>query len=84
MCRDVKRAKGWNIVKENDDKYAYKGDQWISMEDKDTIRAKAEFVRNEKLFGAALYSIDNDDVHNFCGNGAFPLLNEVRSVLTKH
>lgn len=74
---------GWQTVPEADQaaKYAYKGDQWISIEDVDTVRAKAALVRDQNLFGAALYSLNDDDIDNDCGNGKRPLLNAVRSTL---
>lgn len=83
MCKTVKRSDGWRIVAEDENKYAYKGYQWISVEDKYTIRAKAEYVRDQKLFGAAVYSINYDDVNNLCGKGNFPLLNEIHRILIK-
>lgn len=77
----MKRDNGWHLITEDDNKYAYKGDQWISLEDMDTIRAKAEYVRNENIFGAAVYPINYDDATNGCGDGRYPLLNEVHRVL---
>lgn len=79
----MKRENGWRIVLEEDDKYAYKGDQWVSIEDEATVRAKANYVRENRFFGVALYSLEHDDVSNMCGDGSYPLLNTVRDALTQ-
>lgn len=82
----MKKSNGWHIVSEGDEKYANKGDDWVSIVDTDTVRAKANFVKDYGkygLFGVAIYSTDYDDANNVCGYGAYPLLNEVRSVFTQ-
>lgn len=59
-----------------------KYDQWISFEDADTIHDKTTFVLDRKLFGAAVYSIENDDISNRCEKGQYPLLEVVNSIVS--
>lgn len=79
MCKAVKGGNGWSVVTEGENRYVHKG----VVQDKHTVRAKAEFVRGANLFGAAIYPVNYDDVHSFCGDGNYPLLNEVRRILVQ-
>lgn len=73
MVQDPKRRMG---------PYAYKGNQWVSFDDKAMIRQKAKFVRSLGLGGGMVWALDLDDFKNHCGEGVHPLLSELQSVLS--
>ncbi|KAL0267981.1 UNVERIFIED_CONTAM: hypothetical protein PYX00_010088 [Menopon gallinae] len=62
--------------------YAYNQYDWISFDDVHSIRSKAEFIINEKLGGAMIYSLNAEDYTGVCSTDGtkFPLLKTVRSV----
>lgn len=61
--------------------YAYKGNQWVSFDDKAMIRRKAQLVRKLGLGGGMIWALDLDDFTDRCGQGVHPLLTELQSVL---
>lgn len=61
--------------------YAYKGNQWVSFDDKEMIRQKALLIRQLGLGGGMIWALDLDDFKDNCGEGAHPLLTELQSVL---
>ncbi|KAE8150988.1 hypothetical protein BDV25DRAFT_129159 [Aspergillus avenaceus] len=44
-------------------------DQWVSYDDEDTWKLKAEFAKSECLGGVLVWSIDNDDNNHTFSNG---------------
>ncbi|KAE8361527.1 glycoside hydrolase [Aspergillus caelatus] len=53
-------------------------DQWVSYDDEDTWRLKAEFAKSECLGGVLVWSIDNDDINYTFSHGlAAALGNEI-------
>ena len=56
-------------------------DQWVSYDDVSSARAKAEYVRENNLGGAALWTADLDDFNNLCCLGPNPVTRAVSSVL---
>ena len=56
-------------------------DQWVSYDDVSSARAKAEYVRDNQLGGAALWTADLDDFNNLCCLGPNPVTRAVSSVL---
>lgn len=44
-------------------------DQWVSYDDEDTWKLKAEFAKSECLGGVLVWSIDNDDSNHTFSNG---------------
>ena len=71
----------WAEVSTRDGAYAYKGDQWVSYENVESVRRKAEFIRSQKLGGAMVFSIDMDDFNNECCYEDFPLVKAIARVL---
>lgn len=61
--------------------YAYKGNQWVSFDDKKMVRQKAQLIRQLGLGGGMIWALDLDDFKDNCGEGAHPLLTELQSVL---
>lgn len=52
------------------------GDQWLGYDNEQSVRAKAQYIRNRGLGGAMIWTIDKDDVHGRCGPAKI-LLNAV-------
>lgn len=57
------------------------GNQWVSFDDKATIRRKSEYIRKMDLGGGMIWALDLDDFKNRCGEGRHPLLTIIRNVL---
>ncbi|KZC06560.1 putative chitinase 3, partial [Dufourea novaeangliae] len=83
LCTHIHKD-GWTIVRDQKQRvpYCYKGNQWISYDDVESIREKAEYVKNHNLGGAMVWSMDTDDFAGKCGP-KHPLLNVINNVLRK-
>ncbi|XP_076235082.1 chitinase-3-like protein 1 [Calliopsis andreniformis] len=68
MCVKIHEG-GWNIVHTKKERvpYAYKHHQWISYDNPESIREKAEYIKSKNLGGAMIWSIDTDDFKGACG-----------------
>ncbi|XP_070161707.1 probable chitinase 10 [Polyergus mexicanus] len=85
ICDRV-RNRGWTIVQDPEYRmgpYAYKGSQWVSFDDPEMIRRKAEFVRHMGLGGGMVWALDLDDFRGRCGNGPHPLMHVIQQVLAE-
>ncbi|KAK9881823.1 hypothetical protein WA026_017335 [Henosepilachna vigintioctopunctata] len=85
ICDNIKN-KGWTVVKDPERRlgpYAYKGNQWVSFDDKEMIRLKSEFIRTLDLGGGMIWALDLDDFKNRCGEGKHPLLTTIRDILAE-
>lgn len=82
ICHNIKN--GWTVVQDPKRRmgpYAYKGDQWVSFDDKEMIKLKSEYIRKMDLGGGMIWALDLDDFHNRCGEGRHPLLTIIRNTL---
>ena len=43
---------------------------------------QANYIKDHNLLGAAVWSVDLDDVSGVCGDGKFPLLHALTEILT--
>lgn len=73
----------WTTVYDEQQKtpFSYSGDQWVGYDNVKSVRTKAQYVRDMKLGGIMIWSIDSDDHNNVCGGGKFPLLNAINDVI---
>ncbi|XP_008545430.1 probable chitinase 10 [Microplitis demolitor] len=79
------RNHGWKVVQDPQRRmgpYAHKGNQWVSFDDADMIRQKAQFVRDMNLGGGMVWALDLDDFRNRCGEGRHPLMQTLQLVLS--
>ena len=54
-------------------------DQITFYEDSESVGFKSSYVKEKKLGGVSLFSLDNDDFSGlFCMQGKFPLLEAIR------
>lgn len=44
---------------------------------------QANYIKKMNLGGGMVWALDLDDFRNRCGEGNYPLLNAIRSVLTR-
>uniref|UniRef100_A0A8C6VXI3 chitinase n=1 Tax=Nothobranchius furzeri TaxID=105023 RepID=A0A8C6VXI3_NOTFU len=62
--------------------YAVKGHEWVGFDNKRSFEIKAQYVKDNRLGGAFIYSLDMDDFSgHFCGQGKYPLVSHLRSLL---
>ncbi|KAJ7331855.1 hypothetical protein JRQ81_014035 [Phrynocephalus forsythii] len=63
--------------------YAYKDSDWVGYDDKISFRYKAQFLKDNSLGGGMVWAVDLDDfVGTFCGEGRYPLLTELKKLLS--
>ncbi|PNF19137.1 hypothetical protein B7P43_G09797 [Cryptotermes secundus] len=70
----------WN--EEQEVPYAVNGNQWVGYDNADSLKLKAQYVKEKGLGGAMIWSVETDDFLGVCGAGKFPLLVAINSVLT--
>lgn len=75
------RNRGWEVKQEAAGPFARHNDQWVSYNDRAMVRRKAEYVKQYNLGGVMIFSLDYEDFRNNCGEGKFPLLRAINSVL---
>lgn len=77
ICSMLKQG-GWTVNRDNHFQVPYmvKGNQWISYDDAQSVKDKAEFVKIKQLAGVMVWAIDNDDFKGVCGQN-YPLLRTI-------
>nr|ALO79348.1 chitinase 11 [Chilo suppressalis] len=63
--------------------YATKGENWMSYDDYQSIKAKVAFANKHNLAGVMAWSVEYDDFNNVCGGGKFTLLNAIHQVINE-
>lgn len=77
---------GWTVYQDPQRRmgpYAYKDTQWVGYDDADTIRQKAQYVRDMNLGGGMVWALDLDDFNGRCGEGRYPLISTLQLVLAQ-
>ena len=74
---------GWHQVWSDEQQvpYAFSGNKWVSYDDIDSARAKANYAMEQHLGGAAIWSIEFDDANGKCGDGNYPLTSVIYSTI---
>lgn len=75
---------GWTVVEDSQGRmgpYAYKGNQWVSFDDQETLRRKTQFLKEMGLGGGMIWALDLDDFKDRCGQGRHPLLKVIHAEL---
>ena len=60
--------------------YAVKGNNWLSLDDEESIRVKSEYIKQEGFAGGMVWSIDTDDFWGFCTGTKFGLTHTIAEV----
>ncbi|KAK2725075.1 hypothetical protein QYM36_001507 [Artemia franciscana] len=81
ICLNV--LNGWQEVNDSFTKspYAFFESQWVGYDNPWSVGIKSNFINELGLGGAAVWSLENDDFLNLCGNGKSPLTNTIKQVL---
>ncbi|XP_055296593.1 probable chitinase 10 [Sitodiplosis mosellana] len=80
ICDNIK--KGWTVVNSAEyGPYAFKDNQWVSYDDVETIGVKSKYIKDTKLAGGMIWSLDFDDFKGTCGAGNYPLLKALNTGL---
>ncbi|XP_041988416.1 chitotriosidase-1 [Aricia agestis] len=65
--------------------YVYKNSEWVSYDSPESVVEKAKFIKDNKLRGAMIYSLNADDYEGRCkhlqGNIRFPLTMFIKNTL---
>ncbi|XP_050702746.1 chitotriosidase-1-like [Eriocheir sinensis] len=77
----AKQQGGWRDVRGLGGSYMVKDDQWVAYDDIQTLKEKAEYVKQRGLGGVMIWDITTDDFGNNCGEGHNPLLTAVTTTL---
>lgn len=83
ICNNTQHN-GWTVVQNPNNEnglYAYHGDQWVSFDNVENVRAKAKYIHDMKLGGAMVWTLDFDDFRGSCGCGKYPLLTALNQAI---
>ncbi|XP_034146379.1 uncharacterized protein LOC105022134 isoform X21 [Esox lucius] len=62
---------------------AFKGNQWVGFENRDSYDAKVSYLKSNGFGGAMVWSLDMDDFSGqYCGQGSYPLIGHLQQLLT--
>lgn len=82
ICEFIKTG-SWTQVWDDKQKvpYAYRGDQWIGFDNPKSVGIKTKYAIDNKLGGVMFWSLGTDDSKNLCGQGKFPILQSINSII---
>lgn len=83
ICQKIKDEK-WKVDNQypkNLGPHAYDGKQWVGYDDVDTFRMKADFILQNGLGGAMVWTLDNDDFRGSCNGQQSPLITALKEAL---
>ncbi|XP_069560279.1 LOW QUALITY PROTEIN: acidic mammalian chitinase-like [Brachyistius frenatus] len=62
--------------------YAIKGNEWVNFDNRQSFEIKAQYLKDNKFGGAFIWALDLDDfAGQFCGQGNYPLIGYLRTLL---
>ncbi|KAL1021026.1 hypothetical protein UPYG_G00007770 [Umbra pygmaea] len=62
--------------------YATKGNEWVGFDNQESFKTKTQYLKDNKFGGAFIWALDLDDfAGQFCGQGNYPLIGYLRSLL---
>nr|XP_012154543.1 PREDICTED: probable chitinase 3 isoform X2 [Megachile rotundata] len=80
------RNRGWTVIQDPERRmgpYAYKGNQWVSFDDVESIRRKSQFIKDMDLGGGMVWALDLDDFRGRCDEGPHPLMHTIQKMLAE-
>ena len=81
ICDQIKHPT-WTVVNNASiGSYAFLDKQWLTFDGVEAMRAKSKYIRDKKLGGGMIWSLDHDDFIGICGDGSFPLLTALNQEL---
>lgn len=88
VCVFLQNFTDVTVVQDNEAKvpYMYRNTDWVSYDTPHSVAEKANFIRENNLRGAMIYSLNADDYAGVCDTGAgrtgqFPLAESVKRAL---
>lgn len=71
-----------NWIDEQSVPYAVKGNEWVGFDNRQSYAIKAQYLKDNHYGGAFIWALDLDDfLGQFCGQGNYPLISHLRSLL---
>ncbi|XP_061591486.1 acidic mammalian chitinase-like [Cololabis saira] len=62
--------------------YAIKQNEWVGYDNKESFNTKVRYLKDNRFGGAFVWALDLDDFNGeFCGQGNYPLISYLRSLL---
>ncbi|XP_034733918.1 acidic mammalian chitinase-like isoform X2 [Etheostoma cragini] len=62
--------------------YGTTGNQWVGFDNKDSINAKVDYIKENNFGGVHVWSLDLDDFNGkFCDQGKYPLISHLHGLL---
>jgi len=62
--------------------YATKGNEWVGFDNRESFEIKARYLKDNHFGGAFVWALDLDDfAGQFCGQGNYPLISHLNSLL---
>ncbi|XP_012585477.1 PREDICTED: oviduct-specific glycoprotein [Condylura cristata] len=62
--------------------YAYKGNEWVGFNNLESYENKVKFLKENGFGGAMIWALDLEDfLGSFCGEGAYPLISKLMSLM---
>uniref|UniRef100_UPI00398EC834 acidic mammalian chitinase-like n=1 Tax=Pristiophorus japonicus TaxID=55135 RepID=UPI00398EC834 len=81
ICTFLKTATT-QLIEDQKVPYAFKGNQWVGYDDRQSFTLKAQWLKNNNFGGAMVWSLDLDDFSGTkCNEGVYPLINTLKSLL---
>ncbi|XP_004459101.1 chitotriosidase-1 [Dasypus novemcinctus] len=69
-------------IKDQKVPYAFQGNQWVGFDDVESFQAKISYLKQKRLGGAMVWTLDLDDfTGSFCTQGRYPLIQTLRREL---
>lgn len=83
ICQKIKDEK-WKVDNQypkNLGPHAFNDKQWVGYDDVDTFKMKADFIIQNGLGGAMVWTLDNDDFRGLCNGQQSPLITSLKESL---
>ena len=84
ICVNI-ASNGWTKVSDSTGSmgpYAYSGNQWVGYDDISMASTKAKYILDNNLGGGMFWDLPSDDFRNLCGEGTYPIIRTVHSILS--
>lgn len=80
------KTNGWTRKWDDTQKvpFAFKGNQWVGYDDKQSVQIKLDYVKSNNLGGVMFWSIETDDFANLCGTGNYPLITLAKNAMVRN
>lgn len=82
VCQFLKEGATPVLDDESQAPYAYKNLTWVGYDDLNSIRSKVVWTMARSFGGVMTFSLSQDDADGVCGQGAFPIHNMIRKMLS--